>query len=252
MKRAGRILRVLTACLLAACFTEVGNPGKDQEVTADFSIDYTANPPPLAKTQNRAAPADSVRILQFYLNVVVITYRTVEKTNGTLWSAVDSLGIPVDFTHQDTTAVLPPLQVPGIAWEQVKFKSRVPDHIPLNPDTVDFASFADHGYIKGTLDVGAGQTRFLFQLPDIYRLNLIYDQNQLDLWQVGDAYHLQVKFYPTPWARGESLDTAETYADRSGMPLAVIDLEHNPDLYQRLAADFFKAFNATSVQTENP
>lgn len=244
------------ACLLTACFTEVGNPGKEQKVTADFSIDYTANPPPpLAKSGIQAtisSSQDSVHILQFYLNVVVITYRTVQKTNGTLWSATDSVGIPVDFTQEDSTAVLPPLDVPATAWEQVKFKSRIPDHAALNPDTIDFNSFADREYIKGTLGAGAGQIRFLIELPNIYRLNMIYDQNQLSLWQVGNAYHLQFKFYPTPWVLGNSIDTAAKFSDQTGTPVTLIDLEHNLDLYQRLVTAFFKAFNANSVQTENP
>src|SRR5690606_15015554 len=108
MVPGGRTIRVwagLTALILAGCFTEIGHPGKEQAVTAQFRIDYAAESGPVpigAPTSGNAAPpsgfrwgiasgasdvpaSDSVRILQFYMNVVGINYDTSDNARTVIW-----------------------------------------------------------------------------------------------------------------------------------------------------------------------
>src|SRR6185369_15487155 len=105
------IIGCAMACL-TGCFTEVGNPGKTQ-VSATFSIDYANDPSALPKrAQGSAGASDSIRILHFRFNVVEVNYATAAGEAGRIWKVPDSLGQNIDFTGQDTTAVLLPVQVP--------------------------------------------------------------------------------------------------------------------------------------------
>lgn len=248
---------LLAACL-SACFTEVGNPGKTQQVKATFSIDYNAHPTVLELPKGGALaaeiPADSpsVRILRFYFNVVEANYRTVDSLDGRIWKVPDSMGRSIDFTGRDAKAVLPPVQVPMGSWTIMKLESRIPAHDTLLPDTLDFETFAHRGYIQGIWESGGKRIRFLCQLPDVYRINLVYTQASLEKWRHGDVYDLEFVFYATKWISAVQLAAAGTCRDRNGLELVVIDLEHNADQYALLKASFFKSFNSYKVWKEVP
>jgi hypothetical protein len=234
------------AAVLGGCYTEIGNPGKENKVTATFSIDYAA-PPPVPK---RAAAAESVAITQFRFNVVEANYRTVEDVEGRIWKVPDSLGRSVDFTGKDIAAVLPSVAVPAAEWTILKLESRIPAHDTLAPDTLDFDAFADRGYLKGTYARGGRKVRFLCQLPHYGKVNLVYNQELLERWRHGDAYALEFVFFARRWAAGADLLAAETFRDRHGREVAVIDLEHNRPQYDLLSASFFRAFNSWKVWKE--
>lgn len=237
------ILRMLLALALSGCYTEIGNPGKDSQVTATFSIDYA---PALPK----AAATPGVAIERFWFNVVEVNYRTVADEEGRIWKVPDSLGRRVDFTGRDTQAVLPPVDVPAAEWTILKLESRIPEHQPLRGDTLDFAAFADPGYIKGTCAHGGRTVRFLARLPEVGKVNLVYNQEILERWRHGDAYALEFVFFAHRWLQGADLFAADTVIDRAGLPVAILDPEHNPDLYALVSANFFKAFNSWKVWKE--
>jgi hypothetical protein len=244
----------LWACAaLTGCFTEVGNPGKTQQVSATFTIDYAGDPAVLPKrTGESAGGADTIRILHFRFNVVEVNYETADGQDGRIWKVPDSLGRNIDFTGRDPSAVLPPVQVPPGEWTLMKLESRIPSHDTLRPDTLDFAGFGNPGYIKGRVLTGGRDIGFLCQLPDDYKINLVYTQVSLEKWKHGNAYDLEFVFFAKKWLSAVRLDQAPTLPDRAGEPVVVIDQEHNPDLYRILRDGFFKSFNSDKVWKENP
>lgn len=245
-------LRALLAGLLlllsSGCYTEIGNPSKESHVTATFSIDYS--PEALPKGAPAAVPPSSVDIRQFWFNVVEANYRTVEEKDGRIWKVPDSLGRSVDFTGKDSAAVLPPVDVPPAEWTLLKVESRIPDHDTLDPDTLDFAVFPDRGYIKGIYARGGREIPFLCQLPNVRRINLVYNEEMLERYRRGDAYDLEFVFYPRRWLAGVDLLEAETFPDRTGRAVAIVDLEHNRALFDTLFENFFKSFNSYRVWKE--
>ncbi len=255
LSRASLVLAALAGAGLMACYTEVGNPGKTQEINANFSIDYVGEPATLPKT-GAAKPSvvdtPSVHILRFYFNVVEVNYRTTDSLEGRIWKVPDSMGRSIDFTGHDTTARLPPVQVPIGSWTIMKLESRIPAHDTLWPDTLDFASFPDRGYIKGTWESGGKLIPFLWQLPDEYKINLVYTQDLLEKWRHESVYDLEFIFFATKWAMAVNIQDAVTYPDKTGARVAIMDLEHNPDLFLALKASFFKSFNSSKVWKENP
>jgi hypothetical protein len=239
------ILGAWAIVFLAACFTEVGNPGKTQKVNASFSIDYVNLPPDLQKSgSGRKADTASVRILQFYFNVVEANYTTLDSVFGRIWRLPDSMGRSIDFTGKDPLAALPPVTVPAGAWSIMKLESRIPLHDSLRLDTLDFAGFKNRGYIQGEWISGLNKVRFICQFPDVYRINLVYPQAILEQWRHNDIYELEFVFYATKWVKVVSLANAVMSRDRQGVEVAIIDLEHNPEMFLALKASFFKSFNS--------
>ena len=245
----------LMGCMLGCftgCFTEVGNPGKTQ-VNATFTIDYADDPPALPKRARGFIEAsDSIRILSFRFNVVEVNYATADNPDGRIWKVPDSLGQNIDFTGQDPSAVLPPVQVPPGEWTLMKLESRIPAHDTLRDDTLDFAGFRNPGYINGSVLSAGREIDFVCQLPHDYKINLVYNQSTLEKWKHGDAYDLEFIFHAKKWLSAIQLAQAPVLPDRSGYPVVVIDQEHNPDLYQILWDAFFKSFNSDKVWKENP
>jgi hypothetical protein len=245
------LLGCAMACL-TGCFTEVGNPGKTQ-VSATFSIDYANDPPVLPKrAQGSAGAPDSIHILYFRFNVVEVNYVTAAGEDGRIWKVPDSLGQNIDFTGQDTAAALPPVQVPPGEWTIMKLESRIPAHQALLPDSLDFAGFRNPGYIKGSMLTAGREIRFVCQFPNDYKINLVYEQATLEKWKHGDAYDLEFIFFAKKWLSVIPLAEAPALPDRSGLPVVIIDQEHNPDLYRILWDSFFKSFNSDKVWKENP
>jgi hypothetical protein len=142
------------------------------------------------------------------------------------------------------------VDVPPDEWTILKLESRIPDHDTLFPDTLDFDAFADRGYIKGTYSRGGREIRFLCQLPNVRKVNLVYNEEVLEQYRNGDAYDLEFIFYPHRWLAGVDLLEVEAFPDRHGRTVAIVDLEHNRALYDILFANFFKSFNSYKVWKE--
>jgi hypothetical protein len=262
-------LGIRTACLAAAfavagCFTEIGNPGKEQKVSARFRIDYaadTAAPKASAATGSEsarntapAAPAaalDSLRIQRFLFNVVEVNYTTLDDTQGRIWKVPDSLGKPVDFTGADPEAVLPPVDVPPADYSILKLESRIPAHTALSPVALDFAAFSDRGYIKGIAYYPGKTVRFLCQFTNDYKINLVYAREILEGWRQGDSYAFDFVFFARRWLSAVDLTGIESAEGADG-PFVLIDEEHNPETFSALRTSFFKSFNSSKVWKENP
>jgi hypothetical protein len=266
----GAAARIRFACLAAAlsaagCFTEIGNPGKEQTVSARFRIDYAADSgaapkasagagsPSLAKAEAErpAAVLDSLRIQLFYFNVVEVNYTTLDDAQGRIWKVPDSLGKPVDFTGADPEAMLPPVAVPPADYSILKLESRIPAHAPLVPESLGFAGFSDRGYIKGVAYYPGKPIRFLCQFTNDYKINLVYAREILERWRKGDAYAFDFVFFARRWLSAADLSAIEPVAGADG-PFVLIDEEHNPELFATLRSSFFKSFNSSKVWKENP
>lgn len=245
---AGLAATALALLAVSGCYTEIGNPTKESQVTASFSIDYSSAP-----AQPKAAAGAATGVLaieQLTFNLVEGNYSTPEKEDNRLWKVADTLGQPVDFTGRDTNAVLPPVTVPAAQFVFVKMENRIPDHDTLRADTLDFADFANTGYIKGAYSEGPRTRRFLCQLPDVYRINLVFEQALLETFRHGDAYALDVVFFARRWLGAVDPFAADTLLDKSGRAVAVFDLEHNRPLYDSLSKNFYKSFNSSKVWKE--
>jgi hypothetical protein len=242
----------LAAIAVSGCFTEIGNPGKELTVSARFRIDYTQarQSVPKASAEVRSA-IDSLRILQFSLNVVEVNYTALDSTQGRIWKLPDSLGKPVDFTGTDPGAVLPPVAVPPASYSILKLENRIPAHTPVDPDTLDFGRFSGREYIKGIAYYPGKQIRFLCQFTDDYKINLVYSRDTLERWRDGDTYAFDFVFYANRWLSATDLTAIAPVSGADGS-LLLIDQEHNPDLFATLRSSFFKSFNSSKVWKENP
>lgn len=248
---------------LAGCYTEIGNPGKEQKITATFSIDYSS-PGPVLKSASAAwwdaqaakpAPVDTqaeLSIEQFFFRIVEANYSTATDRDARIWKVSDSLGFKVDFTGGDTSAVLPPVDVPAGEWTTMKLESRIPGHDTLSTDTIGYERFERGEYIKGTFAKGARSVRFICRLPAVHKINLVYSQEILTRWRHGDAYDLEFIFFANRWMQGIDLLSAESFLDDRGSKVVLVDLEHNRPLYDGLYDNFFKSFNSLKVWKENP
>jgi hypothetical protein len=263
--RWARFAGLAAALAGSGCFTEIGNPGKEQTVSARFRIDYAADTAAAPKAvagmgsepegtlplESPASAPDSLRILLFYFNVVEVNYTTLDDKDGRIWKVPDSLGKPVDFTGADQEAVLPPVAVPAADYSILKMESRIPAHTVLSPATVDFAGFSGRGYIKGIAYYPGGPIRFLCQFTNDYKVNLVYEQKVLEPWRQGGSYALDFVFFANRWLSAADLTSVEPSQGADG-PFVLIDEEHNPDLFTTLRTSFFKSFNSSKVWKENP
>lgn len=253
------------ATLILGCFTEVGNPGEEPKVTTTFRIDYSAGTgltkaaiesAGMSKPEVMARTHSGLLITQLYFNIVEVNYRTLDDVEGRIFKVPDSLGKPVDFTGQDTSARLPAVAVPPEEWREYKLESRVPKHTLLALDTVDALQFSDRGYIKGYLPVALGGLPFLCQLPNWSKINLVYNDSVLSQWRVGNAYHIDVVFFANRWLSLSGLPALadsgklETATDATGRQVVLIDQEHNIEAYDALTKAFFKSFNSFKVWKE--
>lgn len=251
--RANLPAMAAAALLVQGCFTEIGNPGKEQTVSAQFRIDYGQPRTDAPKSSARGdVPApDSLRIQAFTFNVVEVNYTTSEDVDGRIWKVPDSLGIAVDFTGSDPDAVLPPVAVPSTEYSILKVESRIPRHPVLNPDTVAFERFSHGAYIKGVAYYSGAPIRFLCQFTDDYKINLVYTSEILELWRHGGSYSFDFVFYAANWISGADLTGIAPVTGPDGS-FVLIDEEHNPEVFSALRASFFKSFNSSKVWKENP
>jgi hypothetical protein len=251
--RANLPAMAAAALIVQGCFTEIGNPGKEQIVSARFRIDYEQPRAEAPKASARGAvlPPDSLRILAFSFNVVEVNYTTSDDVDGRIWKVPDSLGKTVDFTGADPNAVLPPVAVPSTEYSILKVESRIPRHPVLDPDTVAFGSFSHGAYIKGVAYYSGTPIRFLCQFTDDYKINLVYTSEILELWRQGGAYSFDFVFYASKWISGADLTGIAPVTGPDG-GFVLIDQEHNPEVFGALRASFFKSFNSSKVWKENP
>lgn len=254
-RRLRWVRRAALAGALSAwgCFTEIGNPGKEQTVSARFRIDYAADTAaaPKSSAGTGSATLDSLRIQLFYFNVVEVNYTTPDDSDGRIWKVPDSLGKPVDFTGADPDAVLPPVAVPPAEYSILKVESRIPDHSVLAPDTVTFAGFTGRGYIRGVAYYPGKAVRFLCQFTNDYKINLVYTREILEQWRQGGSYAFDFVFFANRWLSAVDLTLVEPFQGADG-PFVLIDAEHNPELFTALRSSFFKSFNSSKVWKENP
>lgn len=241
------------AFFIQGCFTEIGNPGKEQIVSARFRIDYDGHQAeaPKASARGNGSSPDSLRIQAFSFNVVEVNYTTSDDVDGRIWKVPDSLGKPVDFTGADQDAVLPPVAVPSTEYSIMKLESLIPRHSVLNPDTVAFGSFSHGAYIKGVAYYSGRPVRFLCQFTDDYKINLVYTSEILELWRKGGSYSFDFVFYAAKWISGTDLTGITPVTGPDGS-FVLIDEEHNPEIFSALRASFFKSFNSSKVWKENP
>jgi hypothetical protein len=244
----------LLAALVSGCFTEVGNADDEQLVSGQFKIDYSANPKPLPKLGTIPGIADSISIVQFYLEIREaefkafdsVTLRNVEKH---LWKEAGAT-LPVDFTGNDPTATLPIQKVGSFKPDNLVLQTIVPKQGVIQPDTLDFRKFSDQGYIKGYLGAGRQATAFLFQLPEDQEIHLEYSAAALKGWYRDNEYHCEFVFFAMEWIEGVDLSKAVVTRDRSGAPLILLGNGHNPALYPTLVERFYKSFNTQRVFAE--
>jgi hypothetical protein len=234
------------------CFTEVGNPGPPQKFTTDFRIDYQETDGAPLKKQSRSEAG--LLISQLFFNIIEVNYRTLDDVEGRIWKVPDSLGKIVDFTGKDTTAVLPPVDVPPGEWGEFKLESRVPAHTAIAVDTLDSRAFGHRGYIGGVLPPALGGLAFFCQFPNYPKVNLVYNDSVLSQYRVGETYHIEVVFYANRWLSTARLDTLtsglQAEVDKNGNSVVLIDREHNVSAYNALSAAFFKSFNSWKVWKE--
>ena len=251
MRRKGASI-ALAAMAVSGCFTEIGNPGKELSVSARFRIDYTRVQPAVPKASaNGPSAFDSLRIQQFFLNVVEVNFTALDSTQGRIWKVPDSLGKPVDFTGADPGAVLPPVAVPPASYSILKLENRIPAHSPVATDTMAFGRFSGREYIKGVAYYPGNPIRFLCQITDDYKVNLVYTQDSLEQWRHGDTYAFDFVFYASRWLSASDLTSIPSVMGADG-PFVLIDQEHNPESFATLRSSFFKSFNSSKVWKENP
>lgn len=241
---------LLTAACLAGCFTEVGNAEDDRLVEARFRVDYAQ--PATARPKSGASQTASIRV--FYLSVREAEFHLLDSAKGEraeyhLWKE-DSAAYPVDFTGRDPSAVLPAQKVAGIDPLDMRLECALPAPKALRADTLDFARFADPGFIKGVAFDGRDSTAFLFALPAGHELRLVYPKATIAAWYRDGRYACEYVFYANRWIAAADLSTAQAAKDATGRKVVLLDADHNADLHSALTTAFASAFNAAEVSIE--
>lgn len=241
------------AACVAGCFTEVGNAEDDRLLEAQFRIDYSATVPARPKAA-AAAAAQIASIERFYLYVREAEFQLFDSSKGEraeyhLWKE-DSATLPVDFTGRDAGAVLPSQKVSDIDPLDMRLECALASRKALLADTLDYASFADPGYLKGKAWYGRDSAVFIFALPSAGELNLVYPKSVIAGWYSEGRYHCEFVFYANAWIASADLSKAKEIRDRSGARLLVFDEGHNADGFAALTAAFPRSFNAPTVQVK--
>ncbi len=243
MKSMRRALFVACPVFLLAglngCFTEVGNPEDETQMTASFQMDYT-------RSASVAAQPDSASILEFRLVLKDAEYQDTDSTQGTLWQ--NAKGYPVDFTGTDSQAVLPAQSLKSGNLANLALDFNFLSRKSVQADTLNFAAFQDPGYVKGVYTLHGAPVEFLFELPDTASdLTLKYSQAALQGWRENGAYRCQFSFLVFQWLSSADLTQAVADTDKAGKSLVLFDPQHNAALYSALTAGFYRAFNSQQV-----
>lgn len=240
----GRFLSsILAACVLAGCFTEVGNPDDPVvSVTMAFSID------------NRSAPAEDIAISHFYLDVYDAEYWKdgaklyLKNKEGEDWN--DNNGNFVDMTGKDTAARLPILSATSDRWDIFYFSSQVKAAPDLDPDTLDYGAFAGRNFMKGSVARAGGEMDFLYEIPAITRLYLVFRDTTLARLRTSEGYRLDVAFRARHFREGIPWDSIATVRDRNGRRFALLSAASNGRFQTRLKENFRRAFGVDSAQID--
>jgi hypothetical protein len=225
---------------LSGCFTEVGNPEDETQMTASFQMDYTSVSP-----DSSAFPLpDSVSILRFPVVLKSATYIDTDSTLVDLWQNPN--GYPVDFTGMDPKAILPAQTLKsGAVLTNLAMTFSFQPQSGIASDTLNFSTFQNNGYVKGMYALpGAPSLEFLFALPDtLERLTLKYPQAALQGWRQNGNYHCVFSFLVLHWFSNINLAQATVDTDNVGRSIVLLDSKHNAGLYSALTARFYKSFN---------
>lgn len=248
MTRALRVLSLLGPGFLLAeltgCFTEVGNPEEIRQMTAVFRVDYTLDTLPLGGS------ADSVTISAFNLTLNDAQYTNVDSTRGHLWQ--DSPGHLVDFLGTSGRDTLPKQPLGNKNLSELRMNFSLPGSNSLRADTVDFTTFQNNAYIKGTYRFNGSLKHFLYALSDSARaLNLAYSKETLDKWYQSGAYHCMITFHALKWFSGVNLQRVTVENDKSGNTITLFDPEHNSDAYVILMDQFHQNFNSQQIYADS-
>lgn len=250
---------ILSALLLAGCFTEVGNPDDPAvQVTMSFSIDYQSKPTAKsgAAIAKQAASANGgIAISHFYLDVYDAEYWKdstklyLQTKDGEDWN--DQNGNFVDITAKDTTAKLPVLYATQSKWDLFYFSAQVAKPGKFKTDTLDYAAFEGRQWMKGTLARGSGDLDFLFEIPQITRLYLVLRDSTLARKRTDEGYNLDVAFRARYFCAGIPWDSVATVKDRKGKNFAFLSAtSNNGAYYDRLKENFRRAFKVDSAQID--
>lgn len=241
---------LMAAGIFAGCFTEVGNADDERLLDAKFSVDYSQAP----GQPKRAAIVQTASIQRFYLGVREAEFQLFDSVSNEraeyhLWRE-DSAVLPVDFTGRDPAASLPTQKVSKIEPSAMKLECVLPAPKNLDVNTLDFARFADSGYIKGVVWDGRDSTAFLFALPSGGELSLAYPKAIIESWYMKDHYQCEFIFYANRWIAAADLSYADESRDTTGRKVILLDSAHNPTAFAALTAAFTKSFNAPNVYLE--
>lgn len=237
--------------LLAGCFTEVGNPDDPVAVSTSFSIDYASRPPALRKA---AATPESLVISHFYLDIYDAEYyqgtkkHYLKDNDNKDWN--DDYGNFVDFTGRDTAAILPKLSAALDRWNLFYYTVNAKRPLAVDPDSLDFVTFAHRTWMKGTLVRTGPDLDFLFAIPEMTRLFLIYRDTTLARLRTDEGYRLETAFRARWFQSAISWDSLRTVKDRHDRPFALLSETSNAKSYGLLKESFRRAFHVDSAQID--
>lgn len=241
---------------LAGCFTEVGNPDDPAiTVTTCFSIDYQSRPSGVAKTAASDAATETViHIGHFYLDVYDAEYFKagtkyyLQDKDGQDWN--DKNGNFVDITGKDTAARIPVLSTSLDAWSLFFFTAQAEAGSAVKPGNLDYAGYKGMTHMKGTVSRPGQDLDFLFQIPVMKRLYLVYRDTSLARLRTAEGYNLEVAFRTRYFEAGIPWDSVTVSKDKLGHPFALLSTTSNPKIYGRLQENFRKAFRVDSAQVD--
>ena len=261
MSRGIFLAAVATALLtlsLDGCFTEIGNAEGENKIRADFKIDYTRVPAlpklssgwmggPAGKAGTALITHDTIIVEHFYLLVREAEYHLKGGGERHLWRE-SGAGVPVDFTGKDKIAMLPVRPIEPDSILDFSLECRIQAPPVKEPDSLDFGTFVDKGYIKGTYTADGVSIPFLFALPQADNLHIRYSPAVLESWRTGSEYDMQVVFFALKWISHSGIEEARRSKDRLGKSMVMIDTLHNPALHRILSDRFFTGFNTATVE----
>lgn len=210
--------------------TEVGNP--ELSISARFAVQGTG---------------DSMTVSEMNLKCMGMAFRNAADSSGMLWET--PLGYMVDMADTLDSTILKTLKLRTGAWERAEMMLKSPTGDSSLPDTGSFQDYSNPRYLKMTKKIGAGNFRFLFEMPQGMDMKLMYDKAHIGTWIRKDTLAIRILFDAGKWAAGLTLEpAAKVRRDGHGADYMLLSPDENAKTYDRLKTMLPNGFMADSTE----
>jgi hypothetical protein len=211
--------------------TEVGNP----EVTVLARLDVIED-------------GDTLHMDGFNLKVMQANYITRGGDTGSIWK-IDS-GTMVDLSQPASAKALPAMTMDAEPWIECELVLDLPKGRDSLPDSMQYGGLNGYSWARWREDRETRPWRFLFYLPEGFRLRLYYGEKTMQPWHVGDTVYVTVTFDAGAFAHSLPSGNWQTRMGSDGQEFCVLSPRENAEAHAKMLAAFPSCFKADSRRPE--